>query len=139
MPKKFNWELLIQHVPSDKVFTPKSLVTSRDVIIKFNCEECNEVTERNFRSIVEKTGPLCATCTAKARQEKIKKTVNDRYGASSVATIPGLQEKKKETIKKLYGVDNISQLDSIKEKKKQTTLKNHGVENPSHSKEILQK
>lgn len=88
-------------------------------------------------------------------QEKIKKTVNQKYGVVNVANLQeikdkisntnknkSLQEKEqilkktKETNLRLYGDEIPQRSDIIKEKSKQTFIKNFGVDNYTKTKEF---
>ena len=69
----------------------------------------------------------------KAIQEKIAKTMMERYGSTSYLGTEECKRKTKETLMKKYGVENTAQIPSAKEKRKQTNLEKYGVENYKQS------
>ena len=114
--QNFNYQYLTEFIDKNKIITPLNTYLTRDSNIEFNCMNCNEITCKNFRCIVNLGGPYCENCTKFFRNEKVK-----------------------DTYQKRYQVDNISKLESIKEKKKETTLKNHGVQHTFQSYELREK
>lgn len=80
----------------------------------------------------------CAQNFKKTR-EKIKQTMEEKYGVEHYLQKEEFMEKQKETVRERYGVDNVSQAEEIKEKKKQTSRKNYGVDYPMRSSDVRQK
>lgn len=68
--------------------------------------------------------------------DKVKKSVQDKYGVDSIAQLDSTKQKIKETTKVRYNVDSIAQLDSTKKKIKDTMVARHGVEYAQQSETI---
>ena len=69
----------------------------------------------------------------KTVQEKITKTMMERYGSTSYLGTEECKRKTKETLMKKYGVENVSQIPEIKDKRKETMISKYGVENYQQS------
>jgi hypothetical protein len=72
-------------------------------------------------------------------QEKVKKTVKEKYGVENVFQLNEIKEKSKKTLQKKYGVDHSTQSKKIRERIKLNNLKKYGVEYPQMLPEIKQK
>lgn len=55
------------------------------------------------------------------------------YGEAHPMLVPHIKDKMKRTVQDRYGVDNVSQSQAIKSLKKLTSLRNYGVEYPAQS------
>ena len=64
----------------------------------------------------------------KARLEKARNTLKEKYGVSNPMQIDSVKRKVRSNTIEKYGVDNVAKLDSSKEKTKSTNLKKYGKE-----------
>jgi hypothetical protein len=120
-------------------------------VIKGVClNNCGELFEKTFRSLMVHGGGYCKSCVKKNKYEKTKKTNLEKYGCENVFSNKDIIDqikktnlekygqtcylktdigkfKTKETNLLKYGVENVSQSDFIKTKKEETSLKNFGV------------
>jgi len=72
-------------------------------------------------------------------QEKVNKTVKEKYGVDNVFQLNEVKDKIEKTSLEKYGYKKPSQSEKVKEKVKETNLKLYGVENIFQSDEIKQK
>ncbi len=72
----------------------------------------------------------------KKQLDKVKKSVQEKYGVDSIAQLASTKNKIKATTREKYNVDSIAQLDSTKKKIKDTMVERFGVEHAQQSKVI---
>ena len=87
------------------------------VIIKVKCDNCNLEKDIIFSDY-----------------NKVTNNLKEKYFCKNCKS-----QKIKNTVQKKYGVDNVFQLDIVKEKLKKTNLKNTGFEYPTQNKETFDK
>lgn len=108
--------------------------------IELLCDGCGKPFYREYRTYldIKSTGSLdyCRKCTT---NNKVKKTVQERYGVNNVAQYNKFKEKQKNTLLERYNVENYSQTEEYKEKYKKTCIERYGVENPSKCASIREK
>lgn len=80
-------------------------------------------------------------CLSKSsyRKEKIKATLQKRYGISNLMQSDVFRKKKEATNLKKYGVSNPMQSDAVRKKLEATNLKKYGVKNPFADKDIIKR
>lgn len=74
-----------------------------------------------------------------ATVDKIKATMQSRYGCDNAAHVPEFAEKRKATVKERYGVDNLSQSSIIQDRIRENSLKKYGTQHPSQAPENRKK
>ncbi len=108
--------------------------------IKVKCDKCGKEKMDKFYSYMNNYENdniyLCASCSAKNKVHKIKKTNLEKYGVDCYTKTDEYKERVRLTNLEKYGVENVSQAKEIKVKKKETNLKNWGAENVFQSEEI---
>lgn len=75
----------------------------------------------------------------KKQLAKVRRSVQEKYGVSSIAHLDSTQTKRKQTNLKKYGVEEAGSATVVRDKIKQTTLLRYGVEEVFASKEIRDK
>lgn len=98
------------------------------------CPVCGNPSE--IKDLTIKDVP---TCSEECRQEKIRRTNQEKYGVDCVFQSEKIKDKSKETMQSKYGVDYYSQTSEYREKYNSTMKERYGVTVPLHSDEITQK
>jgi very-short-patch-repair endonuclease len=130
---------------------------------KTTCKDCDNVVKWDISKREYK--PYCSRKCSSAsahRKEKVKQTLQDRYGVTNASNISGVQQKKIDTCCKNHGVDFPQQKSTIRDKtfktmqhkfgvdypyqnelinkqRKETLFNNYGVHNPSQNLNIQNK
>ena len=116
------------------------LMTTSHQKIALTCDGCGKEFHREYRTYIEikETGSpdYCRKCTT---NNKVKKTVQERYGVDNIFQSDVFKEKQKNTLLERYGVANSSQIEDVKIKRKQTFLEHYGVDNPNKCEDIRKK
>ena len=116
------------------------LMTTSHQKIALTCDGCGKEFHREYITYIEikETGSpdYCRKCTT---NNKVKKTVQERYGVDNVFQSEVFKEKQKNTLLERYGVVNSSQIEDVKIKRKQTFLEHYGVDNPNKCEDIRKK
>ena len=97
----------------------------REKIDKDACFDCRIKKEKE---ICMKEYGVQSKLALKETQEKIKKTIEERYNGSPMRD-PKILQKMKNTMVERYGADNAQKVPEFKEKTKETNLEKYGVEN----------
>lgn len=117
-----------------KEFIPNS---SRQVYCKGphygNCPICGKQVE-----ILDLYVGPC-TCSEECRQEAIRRTTHERYGADNVFQSEIGKQRIKNTLIAKYGVDHYAKTKEYRKKYVATMRNNHGVDYPMQSREIHNK
>jgi hypothetical protein len=79
------------------------------------------------------------SCWKESAKVKQKNTMKEKYGYESPFQSPLIKEKIKETIQRKYGADHISRVEIIKQLKKEKSVGKYGVPSPLQSTLIKQK
>lgn len=98
----------------------------------------SEVQEKIKKTMMERYG-VEHPQQSKAIREKIKKTNLKKYGTEYACQNLKVIKKRKDTTVKKYGVDNVFKLEEIQKKVRQTNLEKYGYENPFQNEEIQKK
>jgi hypothetical protein len=109
---------------------------TRDTRICGICVICNNTFNKSFDKLYKNKNFTCEDCTKIVKFEKIKNTMNLKYGVEYAAQSNLFQEKMQNTNLIKYGVKYSLQNDEIMDKLKKTNLENHGCEYPMQNKEI---
>jgi hypothetical protein len=103
-----------------------------------NPYQAKEVKEKIKHSLQERYG-VDHNFKSETVRNKIKETNIEKYGVDHFSKTDEFKEKYKESIKKKYGVDHFSKTDEFKEKSKNTWFKKYGVEHPMKDPLLLDK
>ena len=107
-----------------------------DTKIPFVCK-CGNYNEKTRHSLLYKTGgAYCQPCLKVNRNEKIKKTNQERRGVDFPFQSKEVIEKINETNKERYGSENPAQSEEIKERTRATCLEVYGVDHPFKNKDV---
>ena len=142
--KNVVYNLFVEFIEEHKIevigeYTYKNLNNSKRIVGKCKSKECNELFEKDFKSLTKKGGPYCKKCTSKLSKEKTKQTNLEKYGCIYTFQSKEVKEKIKKTNFKKYGVEYATQSEEVKNKTKQTNLDRIGVEYPTQNKEVMKK
>lgn len=100
-------------------------------------QQSTEIKKKSSDTVNEKYGGF--TFASPINNEKVKKTMVDRYGVTNARNIPGIEEKIKKTNLERYGVEYGLQSEEILTKTINTNREKYGVDNVSQVKEIKDK
>jgi hypothetical protein len=139
---RYNYEFLQKYCEENNITLLKDYSNekvNRDTKIEAKCvtESCNEIVNKNFRQMIEKSGCYCNSCSKKNGKIKIKQTCLERYGVEYHSQSNDFKDKLQMIDK--YNLDYQLKIERIKEKRKQTNLKKYGVEHPLQNKDIKEK
>ena len=111
--------------------------------VKFICNNCGKLAEKQFKSL--KIPFLCRSCTCKIAQanpeSKLRRANTNlaRYGTTCYLTTDEGKEKTKSALLEIYGYDNAAKAPEVKEQIKNTNLMNYGVTSYTKTNECKQK
>lgn len=71
--------------------------------------------------------------------DKVKKTIQEKYGVDCLMDVPGAKDKAKDTFRNKYGVDNPLLLKEIQDRCKKTLIERYGVNHPLKNQEIRER
>lgn len=120
----------------DEFLVPAKLlpVHSRN-IVKYKCDYCGkeyETVYSNYTKSKERGKIACVEC----KELKKKDTMKEKYGYSSVGSVPEFREKGKQVMKEKYGYEYAMQTKQGQENFKNTMIEKYGVDNPIYSPEL---
>lgn len=99
-----------------------------------------KIIDPEYESKYDSSKFCCKKCSYKHTAAKSFKTFRERNpGVSSPCHLPGVQDKVKKTMVEKYGVEYISQSKEVRKKIQDTCMKNYGSKTPLENKEIYQK
>lgn len=108
---------LLKNITSDVQLIGEYPKVNRETIIKGYCitENCDNIFEKTFRMLIEKSGCYCQKCTSINKEIKTKITNIDRFGGHPMF------------------------LEEMKEKMRTTNIDRRGVSHPMHDPKIFNK
>lgn len=99
-----------------------------------------KIIDPEYRSKYDSSKFCCKKCSYKHTAAKSFKTFRERNpGVNSPCHLPGVQDKVKKTMVEKYGVEYISQSKEIRKKIQETCIEKYGSKTPLENKEIYQK
>ena len=138
----------------------EDLPKGSNIKVRCECDYCNKPMDVIYNEYVKKMNGIvpkicCKKCLGKKLvesnmitygvkttlelgdvQERIKKTLQNKYGVDHPSKSKEIREKRLNTFQSRYGVSNASQVPEFQEKKKQSCLKTTGYEYPLQSPQI---
>jgi hypothetical protein len=113
---------------------------TRDTRIIAKCILCENSFNKSLNKLHKQCNFGCETCSKKIiRQEKIKKTMVEKYGVEFAAQSELFMNKMKATSKEKYGVEHPNQSEEVKEKIKKTNNEKYGCDYGLQNKEVKEK
>lgn len=126
----------------DKIIKDWFWAIPKNVYVQKSCHPERSIENRKNTNI-EKYGNNCSlhgdTDGAIKIQEKVKKTLVEKYGVDNPFKSEEIKEKISNKLREKYGVEHISQLDEIKNKKRETAFRNYGVSHHMQASEVKEK
>lgn len=123
----------------DEILVPPNHLTNGSKCeVNVICDICGEEMHKPYKEYLKHHTNNLDTCN-KCKNVKSVETCIKIYGVSNPMLLPEVKEKIKKTVQNKYGVDYASQSEIIKEKKKKTCMSNYGVEYPMLSSIIKNK
>jgi len=113
----------------------EDLQNNSGVKIKVKCDYCDNEKEisLNRYMINTKNKTLYYACCQKCMQNKVKKTILEKYGVENISNVVSVKNQKIETCLINYGVEYPQQSDFIFNKGLETKLKKYGDVNYNNS------
>lgn len=142
--KLFNYNYLEQYCKETKIKLLKDYKNekvNRNSIIEAKCltQECENIVNKDFRSIIEFGGCYCVNCCIDNSNVKRKKTCLEQYGYEFALQVPEVKDKIKNTNLEKYGSETPLENVSIKEKAKKTMIDKYGFEYTFQSNTLFDK
>jgi len=108
---------------------------------KCNNPNCNNLVNFYRGNPRKYCSRKCAYLTEPSRwnQEKVKETINKKYGVNNVFELNEIKEKKKQTNLKKYGTTTPQNLPEFIEKRKKTNIEKYGTPNPQNLPQFIKK
>lgn len=99
-----------------------------------------KIIDPEYDSIYDSSKFCCKKCFYRHTAAKSFKTFRERNpGVSSPCHLPGVQDKVKKTVLERYGVEYMSQSKEVRKRAQETCMKKYGSKTPLENKEIYQK
>jgi len=125
-------------IESNAVLVESYETLNRDTLIKFVCE-CGVSYIKPFRSLVERCGAKCDTCTISSALNKRDSTMRELYGSKVPLHNPDIIAKKNNTNQEKYGGNTPASSMRVRQKMTNTLVERYGVEHPNQHPDILAK
>ena len=134
--RNLGYEMEIRKETKVKVtdLTPKS-----HALVKYKCDYCGDVFEKPYHLILKGREKINKDCCDKCKHIKEQEICLLEKGVKSVLALKETQDKVKQTMNKKYGCDYPIQNLDIREKIKNTNIEKYGVDNPMKNQEIYSK
>lgn len=120
----------------DSFFVPAKMLPAHSrSIVKCICDYCGleyETTYSRYTKSKERGKIACVHC----KERKKKDTMQEKYGYSSVGSVPEFREKGKQAMKEKYGYEYAMQTEQGRQNFKTTMVDKYGVDNPVKSPEL---
>lgn len=129
---------LLEEDNAELVGDYSSVKINRDLLLKFKCGKCAEVSEKKFVRVKEDTGFFCKTCTSKIATEKAKITFMNNLGVSNPSLSEDVKAKREATNMERRNVSNPFSDPEVQEKIIKTNLEKRGVKYAAQDPKIIQ-
>lgn len=133
----------IEYVCGENIPSTCSMECYKNMMHNYNI--ANNTPEKNKArsdkakaTMLERYGAISYTGTYEYK-EKVRNTCLEKYGVDHHLKAKEVIDKRNGTVKEKYGVDNVFQSDEVKQKIAQTNVSKFGVANPGASKDVQTK
>jgi hypothetical protein len=130
---KYGYDALMKYVADNNIelvgeYTISN--TNRDKKIQGKCLNCGELFAKSFRTIVEKAGAHCHSCSVHNGTIKLKNTFVSKFGEGkdNAQKIEEFKEKSRNTCKEIYGFEYAQSNPEIHAKSVATSIANNDGE-----------